>query len=149
MELPRLASKKIKTRVSPKIKTDHGGPVPGPLNVLVVDDEQDILDLFSEMFKARGDKVALASTGFEALQFLESSPLPDLVLMDIQMPVLNGTDTMRIMKERFPDLKVMAQSAHALLGDRDRFLKLGFDEYLSKPFTLEQLNLTIQALFPG
>jgi CheY-like chemotaxis protein len=55
------------------------------------------------------------------------------------MPVLSGTDTMRIMKERYEELFVVAQSAHALVGDRARFLKEGFDAYLPKPFTREQI----------
>jgi CheY-like chemotaxis protein len=65
----------------------------------------------------------------------------------VSMPVLSGTDTLRLIKERYPDLIVVAQSAHALLGDRDRFLKEGFDEYLPKPFSKEQLTGIISKLF--
>ena len=67
-------------------------------------------------------------------EMLEQKQKPDLILLDVSMPVLSGTETLRIIKERYPDLKVVAQSAHALIGDRDRFLKAGFDEYLPKPF---------------
>jgi len=73
--------------------------------------------------------------------------MPDLVLMDVSMPVLSGTETLRIMKERYPGIKVVAQSAHALVGDRDRFLNEGYDEYLPKPFSDEQLAGVIDKLF--
>ena len=66
--------------------------------------------------------------------------------MDIQLPVMSGTDTLRIIRERYPELKVVAQSAHALSGDRARFLEEGYDEYLPKPFTALQLEEIIAGL---
>lgn len=109
------------------------------LSVLVVDDEPDSLTLFSEMLTTLGHLVLTAESGYEALKLLEQMPQPDLIFMDIQMPVLSGTDTLRLIRERYTGMKVVAQSAHALVGDRDRFLKQGYDEYLSKPFSKEQL----------
>ena len=93
-----------------------------------------------------GHQVSTAPSGYEALRILEQFPLPDLVLMDIQMPVMSGTDTLRIMRERYPSLKVIAQSAFALSGDRDRFMKEGYDDYLPKPFTADQLEEVISRL---
>ena len=93
-----------------------------------------------------GHQVSTAASGYEALRILEQYPLPDLVLMDIQMPVISGTDTLRIIKERYPELLVIAQSAFALRGDRERFLKEGYDEYLPKPFTANQLEEVISSL---
>ncbi len=83
----------------------------------------------------------------QALEQLEKNPLPDLVFMDDQMSVLSGTETMKIIRGRYDNLKVVVQSAHALVGDRARFLKQGFDAYLPKPFSAEQLN-DILSLFP-
>ncbi len=117
------------------------------LSIMVVDDESDSIELYKALLTSMGYSVAMALTGYDALKLLEQKQQPDLVLMDVSMPVLSGTDTLRIMKERYPDLKVVAQSAHALLGDRDRFLKEGFDEYLPKPFTEEQLTGIISKLF--
>ena len=59
---------------------------------------------------------------------------------------MSGTDTLRIIRERYPDLKVVAQSAHALSGDRARFMEEGYDEYLPKPFTALQLEQIIAGL---
>ena len=67
--------------------------------------------------------------------------------MDIQMPVMSGTDTLRLVRERYQGIRVVAESAHALVGDRDRFLNEGYDEYLPKPFTEEQLARLISVLF--
>lgn len=119
---------------------------PGQKLVMVVDDEQDTLDLFHAMLTTLGYQVAIAGTGYEALRILEQSVTPDLILMDIQMPVMSGTDTLRIIRRRFPGISVVAQSAHALLGDRDRFLGEGYDDYLAKPFTSAQLNSVISRL---
>lgn len=118
-----------------------------PMRIVVVDDEQDSLELFYEILSGMGHEVLKAASGFEALQLIEKHPLPDLVFMDDQMDVLSGTETMKILKERYAGLRVVVQSAHALVGDRARFLKNGFDAYLPKPFSVDQLK-DILALFP-
>jgi len=116
------------------------------LGVMVVDDDPDALELFREMLTTLGHIVIVADSGYAALQLLEQSPLPDLIFMGIQMPVLSGNDTLRLIRERYEDIKVVAQSAHALVGDRNRFLKDGYDEYLPKPFKVEQLAGVISTL---
>jgi len=113
------------------------------ISILTVDDEPDTLELYQAMLSQRGHRVSVAATGYEALRILEQYPLPDLILMDIQMPVMSGTDTLKIIRERYPDIKVVAQSAHALTGDRDRFLGEGYDDYLPKPFKAAQLDKVI------
>jgi PAS domain S-box-containing protein len=127
----------------PQHDTQPAGPASTDtrtLSVLVVEDEQDSLELYREVFQRMGHEVVLASTGYEALKILEKGPGPDLVFMDVQMPVLSGTETMKIIKERYPHIRVIAQSAHALVGDRARFMQEGFDGYLPKPCTPEQLS---------
>jgi len=117
------------------------------LSIMVVDDEEDTLELYRAVLGTLGYEVSTALNGYEALKILEQKSMPDLVLMDVSMPVLSGTETLRIMKERYPGIKVVAQSAHALVGDRDRFLNEGYDEYLPKPFSDEQLAGVIDKLF--
>jgi CheY-like chemotaxis protein len=116
------------------------------LSILAVDDDPDALDLYQAMLNKEGYSVRTAGNAYEALKIMEQFPLPDMVLLDVQMPVISGTETLRIIRERFPGLKVVAQSAHALVGDRDRFMKVGFDEYLPKPFTPAQLKEVIHNL---
>jgi CheY-like chemotaxis protein len=117
------------------------------LSILVVDDEEDTLELYRAVVSSLGYAVSTALNGYEALKILEQKSLHNLILMDVSMPVLSGTDTLRIMKERYPGIKIVAQSAYALVGDRDRFLKEGYDEYLPKPFSEVQLSGVIDKLF--
>ena len=119
------------------------------ISILAVDDEPDTLELYQVLLTQMGHRVTTAANGYEALRILEQFPLPDLILMDIQMPVMSGTDTLRIIRERYPELKVVAQSAHALTGDRDRFLEEGYDHYLPKPFTAAQLEKLLLELAEG
>jgi len=130
-----------------EIKKIQGTVVSGKkISILAVDDEPDTLELYQALLTQMGHHVTTAANGYEALRILEQYPLPDLVLMDIQMPVMSGTDTLRIIRERYPEVKVVAQSAHALRGDRDRFLQEGYDDYLPKPFTAAQLETVISEL---
>jgi len=119
------------------------------LQVLVVDDEPDSLDLIREILTSMGHQVITADTGYVALKLLEQSPLPDLIFLDVQMPVLSGTETLKLIREKYQGIMVVAQSAHALVGDRDRFMNEGYDEYLPKPFKVEQLAGIISNLFKG
>jgi PAS domain S-box-containing protein len=140
---------------SPGIKKQHQ-PLPDrvsevsdsklEVSVLAVDDEPHTLELYQVLLNDMGHSIRTAGNGYEALRMMEQFPLPDLVLMDVQMPVLSGTDTLRIIRERHPGVKVVAQSAHALVGDRERFMKEGFDEYLPKPFTTAQMEKVIANL---
>jgi len=139
VELPRkasLADEAAITVSSDALETPELGKA---MRIMVVDDEQDSLELFYEILTQMGHEVVKASTAYEALELMHNKPLPGVVFMDDQMPVLSGTETMRIIKERYTTVKVVAQSAHALVGDRARFLQEGFDDYLPKPFSMDQL----------
>jgi PAS domain S-box-containing protein len=120
--------------------------VDGELFVMVVDDEPDSAALMEELITSMGHRVVKSYNGYEALQNLERGSLPDIVMMDVEMSVLSGTDVLRIMQERYPQIRVVAQSAHALQGDRKRFLDAGFDEYLPKPFSKQQLSEVLHVL---
>jgi len=140
VELPLKPTVAFKEMIPELTKVPQRERAIEKISILAVDDEPDTLELYQAMITQMGHAVKTAATGYEALRILEQFPLPDLVLMDIQMPVMSGTDTLRIIRERYPEIKVIAQSAHALTGDRDRFLGEGFDGYIPKPFTIEQLE---------
>jgi len=106
---------------------------------MIVDDSKDSLKLLNDILIKEGIDVIAAESGFEALSILESQIVPDLILMDIQLPTITGEETLSLIKSRYSDLPVIALSAHALKGDRQRFINLGFNEYISKPFRNEQL----------
>lgn len=109
-------------------------------NMLVVDDEPDNIEVVAESLEYYGITVTTATNGAEALQSLEKE-LPDLVLMDLSMPVLDGWATLRRIRndDRLQTLKVIALSAHAILGDKEIALEVGFDGYITKPVNVPTL----------
>jgi two-component system, cell cycle response regulator DivK len=89
-------------------------------------------------------------SGAEALESLRTHR-PDLVLLDISLPVLDGTEVLRRMRAdpRLRSLPVIALTAHAMAGDRERFIAMGFDDYVTKPIVDERILLeAIERLLP-
>lgn len=119
------------------------------LNVLVVEDNHVNRLLLQRQLEKLGHRAICAEGGDEALTLLESMT-PDAVLLDIQMPQMGGLEVTRRLREnshgRFPaDLPLIAITAHAMPGDRDRFLAAGLNAYLSKPIRLEELNRVLSS----
>ncbi|MGW8314040.1 MAG: ATP-binding protein [Bacteroidales bacterium] len=117
--------------------------------ILVVDDEPDSAELLVEMLSSMGYHGRSVLNGYQALEQMERYFLPDLVFLDVRMPVLTGTELLHILKTRYPGIRVVAQSAHALPGDRERFLDEGYDDHLPKPFTNQQLESILYAFIAG
>ncbi len=112
------------------------------LRVLLVEDNIVNRQLASERLLAMGCEVAVATQGEEALLQLATSRF-DIVLMDCQMPVLDGMSATRRWREQEPvgaHLPIIALTANAMQGDREACLAAGMDDYLSKPFTAQQLR---------
>jgi PAS domain S-box-containing protein len=116
------------------------------LSIMVVDDEPDSADLLEALVSSMGHRVVKVPNGYEALKYLEQSTLPDIVMLDVEMSVLKGADVLRIIRERYRNIRVIAQSAHALHGDRNRFMEEGYDGYLPKPYSVQQLSEVISSL---
>ncbi len=122
--------------------SNKDGRAGAPL-VLVVDDDpvhQKLMRLISDHL---GINVQVAATSSEALTLLQTIPF-DIILMDWRMPVTDGlrcTEKIReLQAEQNRRVPIIAVTAHALTGDRERCLEAGMDDYLAKPFTLEQLH---------
>ena len=119
------------------------------LNILVAEDNPVNQRLVIELLKTRGHRVALASNGKEAIEAIEEEDF-DLVLMDVQMPEMDGlTATREIRKmevhsqssifNRQYSIPIIAMTAHAMKGDREKCLESGMDDYVSKPINVENL----------
>jgi len=109
--------------------------------VLVVDDDVRNIFAVSSVLERRGMTVLSAGTGREAIQTIESTPDLAIVLMDIMMPEMDGYETMQVIRQN-PDLRrlpIIALTAKAMKGDRERCLEAGASEYLAKPVNTEQL----------
>jgi two-component system cell cycle response regulator DivK len=113
--------------------------VPGE-RILVVEDNEKNMKLFRDVLQASGYDTLEATTGEEAIEVARSSA-PALVLMDVQLPGMNGIEALAKLRddERTAAIPVLALTAQAMRGDRERFLDAGFDGYLSKPVDVIEL----------
>jgi HAMP domain-containing protein/CheY-like chemotaxis protein/signal transduction histidine kinase len=109
--------------------------------VLVVDDDVRNIFALSSVLERRGMSVLSAGTGNEAISILESTPDVAIVLMDIMMPEMDGYATMQVIRQNsaFRRLPIIALTAKAMKGDREKCLEAGASEYLAKPVNTEQL----------
>ncbi len=113
--------------------------------ILLAEDNEANISSISSFLKAKGYQTILARNGLEALN-LAQSQLPDLILMDIQMPKMDGLEAIRHIRERpqLQDVPIVAITALAMNGDREKCLNAGATDYLTKPVRLKQLSTTIQ-----
>ncbi len=109
--------------------------------VLIVDDDVRNIFALSSVIERRGMTVITAGTGREAIAKLESTPEVAIVLMDIMMPEMDGYETMQVIRQNasFRRLPIIALTAKAMKGDREKCLEAGASEYLAKPVNTEQL----------
>jgi len=125
---------------------DHDAPVDTSPLILIVEDNEINQIVAVSMLKRRGYRTEVAENGLKALAELGRQPYA-AVLMDCQMPEMNGYDTTRELRRRErgkPSTPVIAMTAHALRGDREKCLASGMDDYLSKPIKPEDLDRLLQ-----
>lgn len=111
-----------------------------PLRILVAEDNPSNQKVMVEMLKRKGYRADMAADGIEVLQAFERQPY-DLVFMDVRMPEMDGLLATREIRRRWPDNgpKIIAITAYALEGDREKCIEAGMDDYISKPVKLEEL----------
>ena len=102
--------------------------------VLITEDEEVNFFYLKTLLKKTQARILRAKNGKEAVDIIaEHKGEVDLILMDINMPVMDGYEAMRIIKSRHPDLPIIAQTAYTLNNDRHKCLKAGFNDYIAKP----------------
>lgn len=115
--------------------------------ILLVEDNETNRDMLSRRLERRGHKVLIAADGAQGVA-LAQAELPQLILMDMSLPVLDGWEATRQLKAatqtRF--IPVIALTAHAMAGDRERALEAGCDEYETKPVEFQRLLGKIETL---
>jgi two-component system, cell cycle response regulator DivK len=113
--------------------------------VLVVEDNEKNMKLFRDVLRATGYTTLGATTGEDAVELAQSHE-PALVLMDVQLPGIDGLEALRRLRqdELTASIPVLAVTAQAMSGDRERFLEAGFDGYLSKPIDVAELIQVVQ-----
>jgi two-component system cell cycle response regulator DivK len=105
--------------------------------VLIVDDNEKNVKLVRDVLRFAGFRTLEAGTGGEAIS-VATEHLPDVILMDLRLPDMDGTDALRSLKRAEPtaSIPVVALTAFAMKGDHERFLDAGFDGYLAKPISV-------------
>jgi len=116
--------------------------------VLIVDDEERNVFALMSYLESQDMKIITAQNGEEAILFLKNNPKPDIILLDIMMPVMDGYETMVIIKRNneWKNIPVIAVTAKAMKGDKEKCLEAGAWDYVSKPLDMKMLLEKMQDL---
>jgi len=112
-------------------------------SILIVDDEVSILNSLSSILEDEGYDVSVAKSGVEALKLCATSP-PELMMLDIWMPEMDGLETLRRLRELVPNTQVMMMSGHGSIETAVKAIKLGAYDYIEKPLSLENVTLRVK-----
>lgn len=133
-----------------KVENDRGLGSRHPLRILLAEDNLVNQKVATHILKRLGYRADLAGNGVEVLEALKRQTY-DVILMDIQMPEMDGDEAARKIREDWPKDQqpyIIAMTAHALEGDREKYLSMGMDNYVSKPVKLEELIKALEAAKP-
>jgi two-component system response regulator MprA len=119
--------------------------MPGAARVLVVDDDPQLREALTRALELDGYDVSTASNGLKALEAVGAAR-PDVMVLDVMMPYVGGLDVCRTLRERGDRLPILVLTARDEVGDRVAGLDAGADDYLTKPFALEELRARLRAL---
>ncbi len=112
-------------------------------SILIVDDEVSILNSLSSILEDEGYEVSVAKSGVEAIKACAMNP-PELMMLDIWMPEMDGLETLRRLRELVPHTQVMMMSGHGSIETAVRAIKLGAYDYIEKPLSLENVTLRVK-----
>jgi len=112
-------------------------------NILIVDDEQSYRQLLSLVFQEEGHELRTAMNGRQALEELQKEPA-DVIVSDVKMPDMDGIELLRAVRETLPDLGVILMTAFASVDTAREAFKLGADDFIQKPFDVEELKLIVR-----
>lgn len=117
------------------------------MTILVADDNTFSRELIRELLEPSGHVVLEAINGADALQLIRRCA-PDLVFLDLQMPAQDGFGVIRELRneDRFCKLPVVAVTASAMIGDRERAIAAGFDSYIAKPIDIREVEAHVELL---
>jgi two-component system cell cycle response regulator DivK len=110
------------------------------MKILIVEDNEKNRTLVKDVLEYHGYEVIEAGNGKEGIKIAKENN-PDLILMDIQMPVMSGYDAIKILKNNpeTKDIKIIALTSFAMKGDKEKIMEEGFDDYIAKPIDIRRL----------
>lgn len=118
--------------------------------VLIVDDDSRNIFALKAVLKAKGFDCVTATSGPEAIQLLSGEHTIGIVLLDMMMPDMDGYETLRILRAgSMKEIPVIAVTAQAMVGDREKCLDAGADDYMSKPVDIDRLLVLMEEMMRG
>jgi CheY-like chemotaxis protein len=114
--------------------------------ILIVEDDDISMEFLTELLSPSNVNILIARDGQQAVDSCLKYENIDVVLMDVRLPMMNGKEAMEEIKKTRPKLPIIAQTAFAMSGDKEKYLQSGFDDYISKPILMEDLIIKITAL---
>ena len=115
--------------------------------VLIVEDDESSYEYLKFLIDNQGMKILWADNGEKAIKYCEENPSLDLIFMDINMPVMNGYEAVKKIRKFNKEVVIIAQTAYALFGDREKAIKAGCNDYIAKPIRRNELLLLLQKNF--
>ncbi|MBE9469184.1 MAG: PAS domain S-box protein [Bacteroidetes bacterium] len=109
------------------------------LNILIVDDEETVRKYLKILLKHKAEEILFAKNGKETVEICRKNPDINLIIMDIKMPIMNGYEATKLIREFNKEIVIVAQTAHAMKGDKEKAIEAGCDDYISKPIIKEKL----------
>jgi signal transduction histidine kinase/CheY-like chemotaxis protein len=134
----------VESQLVPPLSSVAAGSPEYPL-ILLAEDNENLIEIYSDYLRTNGYRVVVARDGLEALAAARSDD-PDLMLIDVQMPRMNGLEVMRQIRkeERYAAVPIIALTAHVMPADKERCLKAGATDFLSKPSSMSQIMAMIE-----
>lgn len=114
-------------------------------SILIVDDNQDMRFLLENILVIHGYNVDTVDDGERAVKYLEDV-VPDLVLLDIRLPKLNGIEVLKKIKEKDENIKVILLTAYSNIASRNKSIEFGANDYITKPFDNDELLVRINGI---
>jgi len=116
-----------------------------PNKILIVDDQKGVRRLLEELFKKEGWSVYIAADGLEAISMVKE-PIPDIVLMDMKMPNMNGLESSAVILKEFPDMIIIMMTAYGEMDVVKKALEVGVKRCITKPFDILSLRDLVNEL---
>jgi PAS domain S-box-containing protein len=112
-------------------------------SILIAEDDLISQDLYQATFSETSATMFYAYNGKEAVDIIAKNPDIDIILMDIRMPIMDGIEAAKIILKQNPKIKIIAQTAHAMINDKNRFMEIGFVDHFPKPIDMDDLLIRL------
>ena len=137
----------VKETIDRKLEPSGKNETVRKLKILIAEDDEVSEMLLDKTIKMFGKEILKARTGVETVEICRDNPDIELILMDIQMPIINGYEATKQIREFNTEVIIIAQTAYGLSGDMEKSLKAGCNDYIAKPINKMELQMMIQKYF--